>query len=367
MPVHKLSSTDAFVVFDLDNCPSSLGFVRCAPKLLASSSAELARSMSYTLALHGHKLGGATASINAVPAERAQAVKAFVDEIAGWVVEGRILLDAGRGVSESELAPLRADDLRDDILFSRYADMDFQSYLRGASAAFAVAAASAAVAGAAEPGGAGAAEPGGTGAAVAIEGFNTSGLAAALELEKLGFKITAVSTLTGCVSDPAGLDVSALADGYRSHGEDLLAHLGRQIQPPESIFETDCDSLLSGSKFGVVDHHSAKLIRAKVLGSLQHLAFTTRGLVALQRKGVCVLPDFLCLGGPLYAGDAEDHGAHQDIVRQNILTAAQQKTAALVQELAAHPEGMFLAACYRAEEFLLSWRDELPFGRPLAP
>ncbi len=354
MQIHKLSSTDAFIVFDLDDCPSSLGFVRCAPKLLPSSSAELARSMSYTLALHGHKLGGATASINAGPSERDQAVKAFVDEVAGMVVEGAILVDAGRGVSEADLAPLRADDLRGDILFSRYAEMDFQSYLRGASAAAAVAAAISGAGGATEPG-----------ATVAIEGFNTSGLAAALELDKLGFKIVAVSTQAGSVCDPAGFDVSALADGYRSHGEDLLAHLGPPAEPPEKIFEADCDIMLAGSRFGVVDHHTAEVMRPKVLGSLQHLAFTTRGLVALQAKGVCVLPDFLCLGGPLYAngaGGSAGGGTHQDII-----TAAQQKTAALVQELAPHPEGIFLAACYRAEEFLSSWRDELPFGRPLAP
>lgn len=363
MSIHQLSSTDAFIVFDLDGCPSSLGFVRCAPKLLASSSAELARSMSYTLALHGQKLGGATASINASPSERDQAVKAFVEEVAGLVVEGRILPDAGRGVSESDLAPLRADDLRADISFSRYEEMDFQSYLRGAGAAAAVAAAN------------GLDGPFAPGATVAIEGFNTSGLAAALELEKLGFKIAAISTPAGCVSDPAGLDVAALAEGYRSHGEGLLAHLGQPIQQPEKIFEVDSDIMLAGSRFGVVDHHTAEAMRSKVLGSLQHLAFTTRGLVALQNKGVCVLPDFLCLGGPLYAGGAaaDDEAAADSATNsaagthQDILAVSQQKTADLVRELAPHPEGIFLAACYRAEEFLLSWRDELPFGRPLAP
>ena len=30
-----------------------------------------------------------------------------------------------------------------------------------------------------------------------------------------------------------------------------------------------------------------------------------------------------------------------------------------------HADGAFMAACYAAEEFLRSWQDELPFGRPL--
>jgi hypothetical protein len=39
---------------------------------------------------------------------------------------------------------------------------------------------------------------------------------------------------------------------------------------------------------------------------------------------------------------------------------------AVLTEVLAHDAGPLLAACYRAEAFLGTWRGELPFGRPLA-
>jgi hypothetical protein len=43
-----------------------------------------------------------------------------------------------------------------------------------------------------------------------------------------------------------------------------------------------------------------------------------------------------------------------------------ERIGGLVGELRGHAEGPFLGACLRAEDFLRSWQDALPFGRPLA-
>lgn len=349
MSIHKLSSTDAFIVFDLDNCPSSVGFVRCAPKLLASSSAELARSTTYTLALHGLKLGGATASINTGKAtDKDLAIKAFSTEIAGMVAQGQFLPDVGKGIVEADLSLLRADDWRNHILFSQWEGMSFQTYLRGVSAAVAVASAA---------GNLGNFE----GRTVALEGFDSVGLAASIEFEKLGGRVVAVSTPSGCVQNRSGFELATLKQTYLEHNQELVKHLDGEVMEPEKIFGIDCDVLLAGSKFGVVDHHVSNSISSKVLGSLHHLAFTTRGLVELQKKEVAVLPDFLCLGGPLHVEPSST------LDQPSIIEVAKTSIDTLVEELKEHPEGIFLGACYKAEEFLLTWREELPFGRPLAP
>ena len=39
---------------------------------------------------------------------------------------------------------------------------------------------------------------------------------------------------------------------------------------------------------------------------------------------------------------------------------------AAIGEVQNHEEGHVVGACVRAESFLASWRDELPFGRPIA-
>ena len=46
--------------------------------------------------------------------------------------------------------------------------------------------------------------------------------------------------------------------------------------------------------------------------------------------------------------------------------AAADAVTAVLAEVADHPDGPLLGAAERAEAFLASWVDELPFGRPLA-
>jgi hypothetical protein len=75
-----------------------------------------------------------------------------------------------------------------------------------------------------------------------------------------------------------------------------------------------------------------------------------------------VLPDFVTtaggtLGGLVPALDGE-RGGSIDGVRSAI--------GGVLGEVLTDEDGPLLAACRRAEAFLRTWRDDLPFGRPLA-
>ena len=239
MSIQKLTSANAFVAYDLPEAPVSLGWVRCAPKLLASSTEELARSASYMLALARLPWSGAAASINAAEADRAAAVAAFVAEVAPLVAAGKLQLAAGKGVAEADLAPLRGaagdgaagggaaggDSTAGDpasgdptahnpstaglaeILYSEFQGLSFQEYLRGVSAAAAVTAALAATA--TDP-----TQADLTGKTVVLDGLDATGLAGALELSQAGAKIVALSTTAGWVAKPEGFDASELQAGY---------------------------------------------------------------------------------------------------------------------------------------------------------
>ena len=358
MPTQKLASANAFVIFDLEDAETSSGLVRCAPKILPSSAAELARSATYTFAAHGCKRGGASAGINAKSDGRDEAVRAFTEEIAEMASAGKFLPDAGRGVAEDDLLPLRADDLRGDALFTEHEGMPLATYLHGVGA---VAAAGAALGGL-------------EGRTAAVEGLGLAGLAAAKELEEQGAKVVAVSTGAGVAVASAGFSHAELSEAFAAHGEEMVKHLGGgeaegsdsggsdSGEGKNSIWSAEADLFFAGSKIGAVDHTVAELFAPLALASLTPLAFTTKALVALERKGAKVLPDFVCLGGPLYAEADGGQTAPSDAI-----AAARSKTAALVEEASQHPEGIFLGACAITEQFLQTWRSELPFGRPLAP
>ena len=113
---------------------------------------------------------------------------------------------------------------------------------------------------------------------------------------------------------------------------------------------------------GAVDHTAAEDLELGALVPTHPIPFTTRALLILQRAGTVVVPDFVSLLGPALAGWAE---GDPDVAALEALTA--ERVAALMAELSGHDDGLFLGACHRAEAFLSTWRDELPFGRPLAP
>jgi glutamate dehydrogenase/leucine dehydrogenase len=105
--VQRLTSTDGFIVFDLDAATTSVGVARLAPKILQDGAVLLARSVTYTFASFGVAAhGGASAAINAKPEARDEAVKAFADEVGPLAETGRLVLAPALGVSPDELSPL---------------------------------------------------------------------------------------------------------------------------------------------------------------------------------------------------------------------------------------------------------------------
>lgn len=110
MEFHKLTSTDAFIVFDLDDVPA-VGIVRQAKKVLKDGAELLARSTTYAAASFGLRVSGGSAGINALPDDRDAALASFLEEVAPLVQSGRWLPGPGVGVSAGDLAALpRTDD-----------------------------------------------------------------------------------------------------------------------------------------------------------------------------------------------------------------------------------------------------------------
>lgn len=104
--VNRLENTDAFVVVDLPNAPTADGIVRCARKVLVDSTRSLARSRTYSWAILGQQISGASAAINAQGEGRDDAVAAFCAEVEPRVRAGTLSLAAGKGLDTAELEAL---------------------------------------------------------------------------------------------------------------------------------------------------------------------------------------------------------------------------------------------------------------------
>jgi glutamate dehydrogenase (NAD(P)+) len=309
VPVRKLASTDAFVVVDLEDASTSMGVVRLAPKILADGAALLARSFTYQFASFEQVSGGASAGINAKPDGRDAAIAAFCEELAPEVAAGSLVLDAAKGLSAKELAPLLSVDVRDAAVRADAPTLTARSVVAAADA-----------------------QLGGLeGRTAAIEGFDEVGMALSALLTDRGARVVRASTAGS--AQPEGIEVVGI----------------------EEVLASEVDVLFAGSKAGVIDHDNASAVRAGVVVPSGRVPVTAKALAALRRAGTAVVPDFLSLAGPglvafgaVAAGDVEE------------------RVAGAVAEVRAHDDGPLLGACLRAEAFLRTWQDELPFGRPIA-
>jgi glutamate dehydrogenase/leucine dehydrogenase len=315
-----------------------VGVVRQAPKILQDGAELLARSLTYAFASLEQQRGGASAGINAKPDDRAAAIEAFAAGVLPLVADGSLVLDAGRGLEPADLAALDAVATRSALYHELAAD------LRGLGAAIC---ADAAV--------------GIEGKDVVIEGFDASGPELVKAVYDRGGRVVAVGTAKGTVTHPKGLDGPMLALAWREHGAGLVEHVDVVNQPAGELFAQEAAVLFCGSKAGVIDHELAASLHVGAVVPTGPVPVTAKALAVLRRADVVVLPDFITTAGPLFALDPGD-----DATADGVRGAASVGILGALGEVLAHEPGPLIGACLRAEAYLSTWRDELPFGRPLA-
>lgn len=292
MKIHKLSSTDAFIAFDLEDVPAA-GVTRLARKVLQDGAQLLARSTTYSFASFGVRMCGASAGINAEGEGRDPAVAAFVDEAKDLVAGGRWVTDPDLGLTEADLSQLRIEDKRPAELWTD--GLGHALTAKGAVAA------------------AGAAREGGlSGATCAVVGSGPVADAARTEIEAAG---------------------GTLVDGG---------------------VDAEADVLFLAGKAGMLDHDAAADVQASLVVPLTPVPVTARAHAVLSKAGRVHVPDFLAIATPLLHAHAND-------VEDPVAAVADK-----VASFAGEGTGMWMAAVTAAEDFLGTWQDELPFGRPLA-
>lgn len=303
MALKKLTSTDAFVVVDLPDAPAS-GVVRRARKILQGGAKDLARSATYSFAAFEMKRSGASAGINAEGDAADSAIESFVTELIPTAEAGELQLEAGKGVGASQLAPLR-----------EAAGLGPAADSRALLATSVTAATAWALGGSL------------AGRTVAIEGHEQ----APSEL------VDAVNAAGATVVDVWGVD-----------------------DKPWLVWGAEVDAILAGSKAGILTHKGTDFITAKAIVPWGPIPVTTKAFADLRRAGdVIVVPDFISTAGYLVGGFLDGDA-------EQVADTLTQRVVGLLDEAAAHPDGVLLGACYRAEEFIESWQPSKPFGRPLA-
>jgi glutamate dehydrogenase (NAD(P)+) len=353
--VVELDSVPGFIVFDLPGAQVSAGGTRLAPDVTVAEVALLARAMTYKFAVLGAQVGGAKAGVVGDPADRAARaaqMARFCEQIRPLTEPGRFLTGPDMGTFEEDFAPLRAQSPAPSAISATVGGVPFEDVLTGYGDTVA---AETALSGG--PGG------GWAGRAAAIEGFGKVGGGVASEVTRRGGKVIAVSTIAGCVTDPAGLDIGRLLELRQAHGDRCVSEYGLPVTPPGTLFTVAADVMIPGTRPGMISEPVARALpdSVLVLAPAANVPYTSEGAQVLRRRGILALPDFICNAGAVIG-----YRADLQATPEQVLTLAGDTIAGLIGVALTHPAGPLAGGCEQAVSYLRGWRDDPP-GPPFAP
>lgn len=354
--VIELTSVPGFVVFDLPGAGFSAGGTRLAPDVTVAEVTLLARAMTYKYAALGAQAGGAKAGVAGDPADRAgraRLMASFCTEIRPLIESGRFITGPDMGTFEEDFAPLRAGRPAPAVIGAVVDGVPFEDLITGYGVAVAAQTALSA-----------AGADGWAGRSVAIEGFGKVGGGVAREVTGRGGRVVAVSTVAGCLADPAGLDLARLLELRREHGDACVAHYGLTVRPPGELFTgAEADVLVPGARPGAISRRVAEALPSsvRVVAPAANVPYTAAGAAVLHQRGIAALADFVCNAGAVIG-----YRSAPDASPEQVLADVGHRVAKVTADALGHPGGPLAGACERAAQFLRGWWGEPP-DPPFAP
>jgi glutamate dehydrogenase (NAD(P)+) len=131
---------------------------------------------------------------------------------------------------------------------------------------------------------------------IAIQGYGNVGRWLAGRLCSYGFKVVAVSDISGGVYNAAGLDIVAL-ERHVAENRFVTGLPGAEPLSNDELLAADCDILVPAALGDVINEGNADSIRAPVIVEAANHPTTPEGDAVLVERGVKVIPDILANGG----------------------------------------------------------------------
>jgi len=135
------------------------------------------------------------------------------------------------------------------------------------------------------------------GMSMAIQGFGNAGqYAATLGPELVGARVVAVSDSQGGVYNPKGMDPDALI-AHKMETGSVVGFPGSDSITNAELLELDVDILVPAALENQITLDNVAKIKAKIIAELANGPTTPDADDILFKKGIYVIPDFLCNAG----------------------------------------------------------------------
>lgn len=148
------------------------------------------------------------------------------------------------------------------------------------------------------------------GARVAVQGFGAVGKHAARFLAENGALLVAASDTSGTLADAAGLDVATLI-ALKEEGKSLHDHARGQKLGADSILEVECDIWIPAARPDVVRADNVARLNTKLVVQGANIPCTLDAEIALHKRGILSVPDFIANAGGVICASVEYRGGTQ--------------------------------------------------------
>jgi glutamate dehydrogenase/leucine dehydrogenase len=141
---------------------------------------------------------------------------------------------------------------------------------------------------------------------VAVQGFDAICRELIQQLHARGAQLCAVADESGGLSDPLGLDPTALVAFHRDHGMLLGAPETKAVMNTD-VLESDCDVLVLAANPNQVGQHNADRIRADVILEIAPQAIAGSAKPILLNASKTIVSNLLCNGVAMLYYASESH------------------------------------------------------------
>ena len=131
---------------------------------------------------------------------------------------------------------------------------------------------------------------------VAVQGFGNVGSVSAELMAELGYRVCAVSDVTGGVHNPDGLDVPELL-AHRKRSGGVAGFAGARPVTNSELLELPVDMLVPAALENQITQRNAGRIAASVIIEGANGPTTPDADIILERRGITVVPDILANAG----------------------------------------------------------------------
>jgi len=306
---------EGIVVIDNTAIGPAKGGVRLVPDITVEEVYGLARAMTWKNALAGIPFGGAKSGIKAPgnSPNKADLVRAFSEKIAP-LVPSKYVPGPDMNIGENEMAIISKTIGTPKASTGKPASMGGLPHELGSTGFGVFLATEVALENAKIPL---------ESATVAIEGFGNVGTFTTKFLTEKGAKVVAVSDSKGTVYLESGLKYETLMQVKKEKGT-VTAYPGAKVLPAADLFGIKCDVLIPGARPNVIRADNMAEIKARVLVEAANIPMTPDIELALVKRGIVVVPDFVANAGGVISSYVEFIGGTEPemfkLVREKITT-----------------------------------------------